>query len=144
MMIDTTVIARRLLQIAPRWALWTIMGSAVTGEFLRVIWPSLGLVPHLTKLPPQEWTVIGMVLCFPPTWIWRAVTKSQNPYAHAADYIKVLNEAMQLAELTKAEQKFQWRAVFSKLSDSFKLDAAPPSPQEVAAAVSQDLGPTPT
>ena len=57
----------------------------------------------------------------------------RDPFAQAREYITVIKIAMNEARLSRAEQSFQWRAVFRKLADELEVGAVPKphSPQEM-------------
>jgi hypothetical protein len=89
------------------------------------------------SVAPWDWAIFGMFICFPPVWLWRTGQRiwagGTNNYDRAQQYISIIKLAMKEAKLSRTEQMFQWRAVFAKLANEFRVGAAPPSGDALAA-----------
>jgi len=112
----------------------TIIVSFVFGEGLHDI---VGILEidndwHINLDAPGYWgwTLIAMVVLFPFVAIWAVVIRPwlglNSAYDRAEEYIRIMKMAMREAQMTKAEQKYQWRAAMQKLADDFKVYAQPP------------------
>ena len=86
---------------------------------------------HWRDVPNWGWPLLGMALVFPPVGLWKLIARPMlgiNSEAdRAREYIGVIKLAMNEANLSRTDQRFYWRSVFTKLAEEFRVGAPPPS-----------------
>jgi hypothetical protein len=135
MTVDLSAWWRQISEYLPTWARVTGLASVAVGEGLR----NLANLTHppvdYPSVSPWGWTIFGMFIAFPCVFAWRLAGRrlggAPDPYEAARQYIQVIKLTMAAANLSKAEQQFQWRAVMRKLADELRVGAPPPPLREL-------------
>jgi hypothetical protein len=141
MVLDTTVILRKTLTIAPRWTRYALLGSFVVGACLeslsKIFAPALlthtGWV-NITNLASYDWVLIGLVVTMPISFLWHTLgrlVRGPTPYEQAEQYIAILKMGVSNAHMTQASERMFWNSALGKLAQEFSVGARPPAPSTI-------------
>jgi hypothetical protein len=143
---DILALARRLLNSFPN------ARDVVTGASF----VSAGLYAALTMFEPIIQPKVNAYLqIYPPTatnlflltlsvtaglsWLFQHFNRKARQEAEFERVVDVLERAMAKGQYTKIERKVVWREIVNRLAQEAKLDARPPTADELQAAAAREL-----
>ena len=146
MIIDTSLLWRKMLAIAPRWVRFALVGSIVMGECVRVLAKVLApmidahtrTIVDFSAVTVYEWPLLGILVTMPVAFSWHVLGKhfrGETPFERAEEYISIMKMAAAAASLSSTQAKFFWHSALGKLAAEFSVGSAPPDPKSLGAEI---------
>lgn len=144
MIVDTSLLWRKALGLAPRWVRYSLVSSAIAGECLEVankivfgsMKTSIFFLKDVTpiNLEPYEWPFVGILLVMPVVFLFHTLSRlifGPSQFEKAEEYIAVMKMAVASAGYTPVQAKVFWGTALGKLAKEFSVDASPPDPKNL-------------